>query len=84
MKPLKIMTLLAMLIGSIPFYSFPFGSSDLPIMLSRLNCTGKESNLFLCDRDLSYLTECTNSMLAGVQCEGIILCIIMRNNNCDT
>ena len=59
-------------VGARPKYSSIYGQSDLPIMLAGLACTGNESNLLDCNKNIYKLLHCHNSQLAGVKCEGTI------------
>ena len=47
-----------------------YGLSGLPILLTRLQCTGSENSLLDCNKNLFHLSNCRNSRLAGVKCEG--------------
>ena len=45
-----------------------------PILLSSLYCTGRESSLLQCNRDMYHTLTCTHRGDAGVTCEGITIC----------
>ena len=57
-------------IGSEPMDGSSYGQSALPIMLTRLQCTLEDNSLLNCGRDLYQLSDCDNTRLAGVKCEG--------------
>ncbi|XP_019860164.1 PREDICTED: deleted in malignant brain tumors 1 protein-like [Amphimedon queenslandica] len=57
--------------GSVPMFSSIFGTSDLPIILTNLQCGGHENNLFQCQSNLANLLQCTHNKLAGVKCEAL-------------
>uniref|UniRef100_A0A1X7TY56 SRCR domain-containing protein n=1 Tax=Amphimedon queenslandica TaxID=400682 RepID=A0A1X7TY56_AMPQE len=55
--------------GSMPNDRSSYGSSDLSILLTRLQCTGREDSLLDCNKSLYHLLNCHNSRLAGVKCK---------------
>ena len=58
-------------IGSIARNSSYFGVESLPILLGGLRCAGSEGSLIECVRDDWTLLECSESNIAGVECNGM-------------
>ena len=56
--------------GAIPHYGAFYGQGSGPIFLSQLHCTGSESSILDCARDVYSMMLCTHSKDAGVECQG--------------
>ena len=59
-------------LGSISRGNAYFGMGNGPILLSHLYCTGSESSLLDCSRDMYGSLGCSHHEDAGVTCQGII------------
>ena len=65
--------------GAIPHYGAFYGQGSGPIFLSQLHCTGSESSILDCARDVYSMMLCTHSKDAGVECQGKYLyCTLPR------
>lgn len=54
-------------------YWSSYGSGNVPLISAQSQCTGSESTIFECSKDLLDIatTDCSSSTVAGVICEGI-------------
>ena len=57
--------------GSIAFHQAHFGQGAGPILIGNVHCSGEESSLLECNRNMSGLFSCSHFNDAGVQCQGI-------------
>ena len=58
------------------------GSGGFPILgrpsyMSGVACDGSERSLFQCSHSLESNTDCNNERIAGVICQGVIVCILI-------
>ena len=65
-----IFVTLIYVIGSVARHYAYYGMGSGPILLSSLSCTGRESSLLECDRNMYSALSCTHRSDAGVTCEG--------------
>lgn len=56
--------------GSISRRYAYYGMGSGPILLSDLYCTGTESNMLECNRNMYGTLSCSHNQDAGVRCEG--------------
>ena len=64
-------------IGARPRYGAFYGQGSGPIFLSGLKCTGTESNLLNCSRNVLDAEYCRHYEDAGVACQGTILLLLL-------
>ena len=56
--------------GAIPRYGASYGEGSGPIFISQLQCSGSESNILDCARDMYAVRHCKHYQDAGVECQG--------------
>ena len=56
--------------GAIPRYGAFYGQGSGPIFLSQLQCTGSESHILDCARDMYSVRHCAHYEDVGVKCQG--------------
>ena len=58
-------------VGAVEISGAVFGPSNLPILLSRVRCSGTESSLLECNWSATATSSCTHAQDVGVQCQGM-------------
>ena len=62
----------SLILDAVPRYGAFYGRSSGPIFLADLFCSGTESSLLDCNRNLYGITHCYHFEDAGVECQGLI------------
>jgi len=57
--------------GVTVYSSSQFGQGTGPIFFTDVGCTGSESSLLMCSRNVFGVTSCTHSRDVGLKCEGM-------------
>ena len=61
----------SLILGAVPRYGSFYGRSSGPIFLTDLFCSGTESSLMDCNRNVYDITSCYHFEDAGVECQGL-------------
>lgn len=61
----------SLILGAVPRYGSFYGRSSGPIFLTDLFCSGTESSLMECNRNVYDITNCYHFEDAGVECQGL-------------
>ena len=57
--------------GVTVYSSSPFGQGTGPIFFTDVGCSGLETSLLTCSRNVFGVTSCTHSRDVGLKCEGM-------------
>ena len=57
-------------VGVTVYSSSPFGQGNGPIFFTDVGCSGSETSLLMCSRNVFGVTSCTHSRDVGLKCEG--------------